>query len=345
MNQILKRVARSPLVDNPITRTLVLHPLVAMGVRVQRNSGHTPWLSYFAFRQLYSQTRGEFTRRKASQLGHPPIELNSVEGVLGRDAAWRDELTLAVNGLKRDGYYMFSAKLPAADCTQLQEFTRTLPARLTPTRSDLTGPTRFDSTSPVAARYDFAEAQYLAHPVIQKLLCDESMMAVAQGYLGAAPVNDLSAMWWSAPYGRASSEAAQLFHFDLDRLKFLKFFFYLTDVGPENGPHMYVRGSHVNRPDLFYEDRRFQDSEVAGAFPRSDIREVHGPVGTILAGDTTCLHKGKSLVSGSRLMFEIEFTVSLFGQSYDTVSVPEEMTNLRKRMTEYPAVFERFRPA
>jgi hypothetical protein len=345
MKQILQRVARSPLLDNAVTRTLVLSPLFSMGVRMQRTSGHTPWVSYFAFRQLYWQTRGEFTRRKASQFGRPPVTLKSVDGVLGRGAAWRDELAVAVDTLKRDGYYLFSARLPTSDCRQLQDFTRTLPARLTPRRADLSGPTTFDADQPVAARYDFEEAQYLAHPVIQELLCDESLMAVAQGYLCAAPVNDLSAMWWSAPYGRGSSEAAQLFHFDLDRLKFLKFFFYLTDVGPENGPHMYVRGSHVKRPDTFYEDRRFQDSEVAGAFAPSDIREVHGPVGTILAGDTTCLHKGKPLAAGSRLMFEIEFTVSLFGQSYDTVAVPPSMPRLRERIVDYPAVFERFRPA
>jgi hypothetical protein len=268
-----------------------------------------------------------------------------VDGVLGRGAAWPDELAVAVDALKRDGYHMFSAKLPLSECRQLQDFTRTLPARLTPKRPDLTRPTSFDADNPVAARYDFAEAQYLAQPVIQNLLIDQSLMAVAQGYLGAAPVNDLSAMWWSAPYGAASSEAAQLFHFDLDRVKFLKFFFYLTDVGPENGPHMYVRGSHVTRPDVFYEDRRFQDSEVASAFAATAIHEVTAPVGTILAGDTTCLHKGKALTAGSRLMFEIEFTVSLFGQSYDTVSVPEGMASLRERMTDYPAVFERFRPA
>jgi hypothetical protein len=338
----LKDVVRSPLIDNPLTRNLVLLPLFWYGVRTQRNSGRTPWASYFAFRQLYSQTKGEFTRRKALELRKPPVQLKSAEGVLGQGQAWSQELGAAVEGLRRDGYYIFSTRLPDEDCRQLQEFTRGLPARLTPPRPNGQQHVTFDPDKPLAARYDFEEAQYLGHPVIQKLMCDESMMAVAQGYLEAAPINDLSAMWWSAPFGNASSAAAQLFHFDLDRLQFLKIFFYLTDVGPDNGPHMYVRGSHRKRPEVFFEDRRFPDSEVAGGFPAEDIREVHGPMGTIIAGDTTCLHKGKSLRAGSRLMFEIEFTVSLFGQAYETLNVPREMTVLRQRIADYPAIFERF---
>ena len=158
------------------------------------------------------------------------------------------------------------------------------------------------------------------------------------------PINDLMAFWWSAPQKVASSEAAQLFHYDLDRQKFLKIFFYLTDVGPDNGPHCYVRGSHAHKPRQFYADRRFSDDEVARAFPAQDIREVHGPAGTIVAGDTLCLHKGKPLVSGSRLIFQLEFTLSLFGQTYETLPVGSDMPLLRERMARYPGVYARFKP-
>ena len=43
---------------------------------------------------------------------------------------------------------------------------------------------------------------------------------------------------------KADSEAAQMFHFDLDRIKWLKFFIYLTDVKINSGPHVYVSGTH-----------------------------------------------------------------------------------------------------
>lgn len=105
-----------------------------------------------------------------------------------------------------------------------------------------------------------------------------------------------------------------------------------------------MRGSHVHKPPQFYTDRRFSDDEVAHAFPVQDIREVHGPAGTIIAGDTLCLHKGKPLVSGARLIFEMEFTLSLFGQTYDSLPVGSEMRLLRERMARYPAVYSRFKP-
>ena len=69
----------------------------------------------------------------------------------------------------------------------------------------------------------------------------------------------------------ASSEAAQLFHFDMDRIRFLKVFIYLTDVGTENGPHVYVRGSHRSKPPAFFRDRRFSDAEVKRAFPPTSV--------------------------------------------------------------------------
>ncbi len=57
--------------------------------------------------------------------------------------------------------------------------------------------------------------------------------------------------WWSFPTKTASeadlSRASFKFHFDLDDWRMLKFFFYLSDVDADAGPHVYVRGSHNRR--------------------------------------------------------------------------------------------------
>ena len=96
----------------------------------------------------------------------------------------------------------------------------------------------FDPTDVRAVRYDLDEADVVRSLAAQRLLADESLLAVAQEYLEAAPVQDMVAMWWStAAEEQPSSAAAQLYHFDLDRLRFLKVFVYLSDVDDSAGPH------------------------------------------------------------------------------------------------------------
>jgi hypothetical protein len=77
--------------------------------------------------------------------------------------------------------------------------------------------------------------------------------AVAAGYLRAQPKIIATRVWWSFPTSDPSPAELSLasqdgFHFDLDDWRQLKFLFYLTDVGPGTGPHVYVRGSHTRRP-------------------------------------------------------------------------------------------------
>ena len=43
-----------------------------------------------------------------------------------------------------------------------------------------------------------------------------------------------------------------------------------------------------------------------------DMVEIGGPRGTIFAEDTRGLHKGKHLLTGDRLLFQLEFSNSLF---------------------------------
>ena len=57
-------------------------------------------------------------------------------------------------------------------------------------------------------------------------------------------------MWWSSKSNFNDPKSAQEFHFDLDSIKWLKFFIYLTDVEANTGPHIYVKGTHNSKKDL-----------------------------------------------------------------------------------------------
>jgi ectoine hydroxylase-related dioxygenase (phytanoyl-CoA dioxygenase family) len=128
-------------------------------------------------------------------------------------------------------------------------------------------------------------------------------------------------MWWSSNYIKgADKQAAQDFHYDMDRIKWLKFFIYLTDVDENNGPHCFIKGSHRsgNIPDslLSIGYARLSDEDVANYYSPDKYLYHKGTVGTIVAEDSRGLHKGHPLKYGERLVFQVQFSISEFGSSY-----------------------------
>src|SRR6185503_13469174 len=114
--------------------------------------------------------------------------------------------------------------------------------------------------------------------------------------------------------------AGQLYHFDMDRIKWLKFFIYLTDVEAANGPHCFVRGSHrthgIPSSLLSKGYARIRDAEVFQYYARETEVRFVAPRGTVIAEDTRGLHKGMEVLSGDRLMLQLQLSNSLFGAPY-----------------------------
>jgi hypothetical protein len=224
--------------------------------------------------------------------------------------------------LRDDGYYVFEQKLPAEFVASLMQtaLTRTCQIRPRDEETSSTSPVTgvYDRTTPRGIIYDIDPDDLVNDADVQALMADASVLSVAQAYLGSSPVLDTVNMWWTtAASSRADSNAAQLYHFDMDHVRWLKFFVYLTDVGPDNGPHCFVAGSHstggIPRDFLSRGYVRLTDEEVAQAYPADRLVTITGPAGTILAVDTRGLHKGAPVRTADRLMFEMEFSNSLFG--------------------------------
>ena len=53
--------------------------------------------------------------------------------------------------------------------------------------------------------------------------------------------------------------------------------------------------------------------------------EITGKTGTMLAVDTRGLHKGKPLEARDRLIFQVQFADSLFGQNYPPIDIPSNV--------------------
>jgi hypothetical protein len=140
---------------------------------------------------------------------------------------------------------------------------------------------------------------------------------VAEGYFSApATIIDVR-LWWSfasaSPNRAALKLAAQdSFHFDLADWKQLKFFFYLTDVDAQSGPHRFVLGSHARRP-LAHQVSPFSaktDAQILAAYGAEAVQTITGPAGSGFAEDPFGYHTGATVQEGTRLCLEISFGIT-----------------------------------
>ena len=252
------------------------------------------------------------------------------------------EVDQAVEGIKRNGFYVFSHVVHPEIVSAIRGYAEQAPCFA---RGADTAPSVYPRSNPQVGRYDFDEETALGSPEVQEFVTDPLMALISQKYLGQPVLMDEVAFWWTTTKKAEDANLnAQLFHQDRDRLSFLKFFIYLTDVEPDTGPHVYIRGSHANIPWSLRGDGRKSDEAVKAAGLWDDVQEITAPAGTLMAVDTIGLHKGKTPISSDRLALENEYATSLFGMDYETpVFAPTELT--KQRYKEMPWILQRYKKA
>lgn len=326
---------------------------MVVGMLIYWASGKTPAFAYQGMISLFCLTRGhsnDFISRLIGIFKRPYV-FGDANGVLG-NMAERKRRAAVVSTLQQQGYYVFENRLPEDVCDRLLKYATSHSCKMRPMDGERLGPpiaTIYHRDAPQAVRYDFATQDLLDNHDVQKLLADLSLAAVAQEYLGARPVVDVVTMWWHTDFSnRPDSEAAQYFHFDMDRPKWLKFFIYLTDVTEFNGPHTFVAGSHKTGsipPSLLKKGyARLTDEEVTAAFDRKNIIEFSAPRGSIIAEDTRGLHKGKHVGKDDRLMLQVQFSNSLFGGEYIKARLGTDLDkNLKNSLAKFPELYAAYR--
>ncbi|MFT4182106.1 MAG: hypothetical protein QM636_09340 [Rhizobium sp.] len=145
---------------------------------------------------------------------------------------------------------------------------------------------------------------------------DPLLIAIAKHYLGGEAKLITTRTWWSFPTKSASeadlSRASFKFHFDLDDWRMLKFFFYLSDVDTDAGPHVYVRGSH-NRRRLKHQLTLLvghSAEDVLNYYGEENAMTLTGKAGSGFVEDPFGFHMGTLAKRTPRLMMEIGFGVS-----------------------------------
>lgn len=252
------------------------------------------------------------------------------------------EIDRAVAGIQRDGFYVFEKTVDTAITDAIRSFAEQAPCTA---RGAGTPPAPYPRQAPQVGRYDLDEEVALRCPEVQEFATDPGMATIAQKYLGQPVLMDEVAFWWTTTQKAEDADVnAQLFHQDRDRLSFLKFFIYLTDVTPDTGPHVYLKGSHRQIPWSLRGDGRKTDDAVRKAGLWDNVTELCGPAGTIMGVDTIGLHKGKTPISGDRLALENEFSTTLFGMDYELPDF-EPTPLVRERYAAMPWVLQRYAPA
>jgi hypothetical protein len=161
----------------------------------------------------------------------------------------------------------------------------------------------------VASYFDRHERWALYRELAQ----DEQLRAIASGYLGCEPVLLRSELAWSFPGQPTRAEkiaTAQVFHCDINDYKTLKFFFYLTDVGPDDGPHSYIKKEPRSRTLLHQllgqRVASIPEQQLVETYGAGQVVTVCGPAGLGFVGDPYYFHRGSTPTQRSRLMLQIE---------------------------------------
>jgi hypothetical protein len=256
----------------------------------------------------------------------PPRAPAPVSGILGNFSI--DRQNKIAEAIARDGFYVFDEKVPAEICDEIERFAAHTPALIHDAGEAEKPLMVYDPVTPISKIYRLPEAQSVTNRGIQRLMGDPAFLRIAERYLRTLPLFSDIGLWWSPAGDRwPHQDAAQKFHFDFDAPPtWLKLFIYLTDVGIDNGPHTYVRGSHqstnpVTRRLLQRGYARISDQDIVGAFGADHVVSIQGKRGTVFFADTRGFHKGLAPVAGHRLM-----AVFLYGPPHFNDWIDENKT-------------------
>ena len=223
------------------------------------------------------------------------------------------EINDIVQSIRDEGYFVLSQKLDFELIDKIISWSKKLKYNTINFDETRVQNQTIDFLNPNCVQASVLSEDLAKNEDIKSLIKDPILLKIVSSYLEVNhPYMSGANLWWSFKNKNniSSSEAAQEFHFDLDSIKWLKIFIYFTDVTENNGPHIYIPGSHIegmksNR--LLSEGyKRISEKEMSN-HQQIKPKKIMGKKGTIIIGDTKCFHKGNPILSGSRLMFQLQY--------------------------------------
>ncbi|MGZ3183644.1 MAG: phytanoyl-CoA dioxygenase family protein [Telluria sp.] len=270
--------------------------------RLTPGAGFRPWQSllyYFqrivvprGMRSAYVRAVSRWIRRRQGMGGSTQLSMAS-----------RAALVL----LSRDGFASLGNVLSARQCAHVRAFM----ADKVMTNRHAPGEKFTIARVPAQARIaDFDLHDILDCPHILELCNSPLLLELATAYIGCKPTISQLGMRWSFPCTEGQSNLQQ-FHRDAEDWRYFKVLVYLTDVGPHDGPHIFVRGTHTERASLRLHP--FEDEPVRLRYGEDNLIAAMGSSGFAFAVDTAGIHKGQGPTGSPRLMLQIQYSL---GPSY-----------------------------
>lgn len=166
---------------------------------------------------------------------------------------------------------------------------------------------------------------------IRAVAQDPILHYLAASYMGAPAGQIETRLWWSFVAEATSAErikADQGFHYDLHDYRSIAFFFHITDVDDDAGPHVHIKGSHAHKPLrlLLGDTRQSTEDDLVKQYGAASVMTLCGDAGFGFATDPFGYHKGAAPLRKDRLILRVRFTISDDGSRVDR-SKPVVATN------------------
>jgi hypothetical protein len=178
-------------------------------------------------------------------------------------------------------------------------------------------------SSAIASRADIAYAKdpLVSCPATLPLVFSDLVIDIGRAFYNCQPaVTDVSVM--RTFVNDLPADGFGLFHCDYQSPRFIKFFFYLNDVGLDDGPFCYVRGSHRNKPLTWRGNNQRTLADVQKIYGPDAVRSLTAKVGDLIIADVGGFHRGLKPCARDR-------TVLMVNTGVHPVDVPD--TNVLDR--------------
>jgi hypothetical protein len=322
---------------------------IGYGMWKNAKTGHTPKASHIALVSQFTRSGGRLNDRisRLISLVNRPYRVEEASSLI--PLSENESFALIQEQMLRDGYYIFDNRLPEAFCDKIAADIENASfiVRDDAIEYDQDYRVNYDRSNPIAPNYMLSADETTDVHGVQELVADPTLINVAQNYLRAKSIFTGISLYWSAKNKDVPDmKAAQAFHWDMERIRWIRFFICLTDVNEDNGPHCFIKGTHKTggMPDSITSKGyvRHTDQDVIAMFGKEAYMEFTCKKGTIIAEDSRGLHKGKMLKSGERLMLAFELSNSTFGADKRHKIMNFKSTMFEKFKNKYPKLYANF---
>ena len=295
---------------------------ILIGLICSIKVGLTPNISQMSQVATFCKTNGRFQELLLNLFNYTDPMSLAIDSFFFKSVLFDKSINLSKLeiSLKKDGYVVWPKLLSSELVDEILQLPKLYPSASVLNINEerffvnCSSPLRFLNSDCIKLTYKIRNDD----TTLNVIAADPVLLYFVRKYLGVKAVLRHAYLDYSFPSAAdtASSEAAQLYHFDLDSFQWLKIFIYLNSVNEQNGPHCALLGSHLagaKPPELLLRGYdRVSDNELIAtsqSLPTSFI----GYTGSIIIGDTKAYHKGKPLISNYRSMLTLFYSTSLFG--------------------------------